>query len=137
MIANVMRLVRDNDHCPVPSPFEELVGAAIMKARIANSDDLINEEAVEFHGHRQREGETCAHSRGIGFDGLAQVIAELRKSLDVGDDRGSIHIIHAGDEMDVVDAGKAALKCTGECQGPGDRHCSVDGPAVGRFGSAD
>jgi hypothetical protein len=54
------------------------------EARVADCHALIEEEAVELDGHRQREGQPHAHAHRVVHHRFAQIQAELGELLDEG-----------------------------------------------------
>src|SRR5205807_6800302 len=137
MLTDVVSLVRDDDHRPVAPLLDQLAAALLVEARVAHGDDLVDQEAVELDGQRDGEGEARAHSRGVGFHGLTQVLAELGKLLDEGPGGVEIRTVDSADEAYVVQARQASLEGAAEGQGPGNGHLPRDATVAGQLCAAD
>ena len=47
------------------APLEDFAMALFLKAAVADENDLVNQKTFEIDRHRQRKGESHAHSRRI------------------------------------------------------------------------
>src|SRR5437588_22587 len=137
MLADVVSFVRDDDHRPVTPLLEQLTPAFLVEAHVAYGDDLVDQKAVELDGHRDGEGQARAHPRGVGFHGLAQVLAKLGKLLDERAGRVEVRAIDSADEAYVVQSCQASLECAAEGEGPGHGHLAGHATAVGELRATD
>src|SRR5438105_3333209 len=137
MLTDVVSLVRHDDHRPVTPLLEQLAPAFLVEARVADRDDLIDQEAVELDSHRDGEGEPRAHTGGKGFHGFPEVFAQLREFLDEGQCGTEVGAVDPADEANVVEPGQASLECAAEGEGPGDRHFPGHPAAVRQLRAAD
>src|SRR5689334_1937905 len=137
MLANEIRIVRHNDHPTVAALVEQFVIALLMKALVADRDDLVDEETVEFDHHRNRKRQPRPHSRRIGFHRLLQVNAKLGKLLDELNLVGWIDTVDAADETEVVETGQSALERAAERERPRNAHAPLDQSCRRQLRSAD
>ena len=77
VLANVVRLVRHDDHGPVLTLFKQFKLTLLVKARIAYGNDFVNQEAVELNRHGNGKGETGTHAGRISLDWLPYVFPKL------------------------------------------------------------
>src|SRR5206468_2414381 len=65
MCADVCRIVRYDNHCPITASFEQLPIALFVEPGVAHGDDLVDKKTIELDDHRNREGEARPHPRRI------------------------------------------------------------------------
>src|ERR1051326_5115723 len=74
--------MRGEDQAAVGASNEELVIGALLKALVADSDDFVNQIAIEIDRQRDREIKPRPHAGGISLDRFRQIFAELCEILD-------------------------------------------------------
>ena len=67
----------DKDHRRVCALNKQSIVALFMKALIANSNDLVNQEAVKVDSEGEGKSKPRTHPRGIILDGQVELLSKL------------------------------------------------------------
>src|SRR5476649_2882423 len=108
-----------------------------MKTAVTDSDNLVDQETVEFNCHRYGERQPRAHTRRVSFHGLTKVIAQFRELLDEWLRCFGIRSIHSADKPEIIHTGQAALERAAEGKRPGNAHGPLNLARAWQFRAAN
>jgi len=119
------------------SILEKLLLAFTLEPSIPNSDEFINEVAVELDRERKSKRQPRPHSRRILFDGPSHSAPEFGKVVHSNHQIFEIATVKSCKKPHVIDTCERPLKTSGEADRPRGCHIPGDTPFCWAINTAE